>query len=124
MSLSWYCIAPSLSVNYKHLQDEELNDYVERILPERYVRLERFINDHGSCGFAVGNAFSWADLALFDLIDESIHYGLFQFNEEVLSDLEAFYKRVLHRTSIAPYLHSTNRPGVPKFYERKKQNRH
>lgn len=95
-----------------------MRNYVEGILPARFMRLERFINDHGSCGYAVGNHFSWADLALFDLVDESIHYGLFQFNGETLRDLEAFYKRVLYRPRLVSYLQSSDRPWVPRFYER------
>jgi glutathione S-transferase len=101
--------------------DKETEILVEQILPQKYDKLDRFIRENGG-EWAIGDEFSWADIALFDLIDESINFGLFQFpsssaEEQNLLALMNHYHKVLDRPRISRYVHSDERPDVPKYYE-------
>ncbi len=94
-------------------RDHDLKDFAETKLKDFLQRYDAFLQKSPSSPhFFVGTSLSWADIVIFDFLDEVSSVKAFDYIkwDEMYPKLKQFKSEIEERPALKAYLHSDRRP--------------
>ncbi|ORX98648.1 glutathione S-transferase [Basidiobolus meristosporus CBS 931.73] len=84
--------------------------YIEETIPFYLKAFEYYLEENGNTGYFAGSDFTYADVCVFDNIDNNLLVNASTLTKEQYPKLHKFYHDFKSRPRIAAYLESERRP--------------
>ncbi|KAK9762176.1 Glutathione S-transferase Mu 3 [Basidiobolus ranarum] len=84
-------------------------DYIRDTIPFYLKAFEYFLEENGNTGYFAGDDFTYADVCVFDMVDNNILLDANCLSKEKYPKLHQFYHNFKERPRIAAYLKSDRR---------------